>query len=126
MAKEDAAQQAALRALANREAHWDTLERARLELESLRMLLERVGRREKVKKQREALQAALRSQNMLWSVPQSWEVWAGHVSLRGSMSTQCCSFGALPSVIIGTESSWESPVLLAQLPGSPASAQPME
>ena len=54
VAKEEAAQQAALRALANREAHWDTLERARLELESLRMLLERVGRREKVKKQREA------------------------------------------------------------------------
>lgn len=52
-AKEEAAQQAALRALAGREAHWDTLERARLELESLRMLLERVGRREKVKKQRE-------------------------------------------------------------------------
>ena len=58
VAKEDAAQQAALRALANREAHWDTLERARLELESLRMLLERVGRREKVKKQREAPQEA--------------------------------------------------------------------
>ncbi len=53
MAKEEAAQQQALRALANREAHWDTLERARLELEALRMLLERVGRREKVKKQRE-------------------------------------------------------------------------
>ncbi len=58
-AKEEAAQQAALRALANREAHWDTLERARLELESLRMLLERVGRREKVKKQREAPPPAL-------------------------------------------------------------------
>ena len=54
MAKEEAAQQQALRALANREAHWDTLERARLELEALRMLLERVGRREKVKKQRES------------------------------------------------------------------------
>jgi len=53
VAKEEAAQQQALRALANREAHWDTLERARLELEALRMLLERVGRREKVKKQRE-------------------------------------------------------------------------
>ena len=61
VAKEEAAQQAALRALANREAHWDTLERARLELESLRMLLERVGRREKVKKQREAPQPALPS-----------------------------------------------------------------
>ena len=59
VAKEEAAQQAALRALANREAHWDTLERARLELESLRMLLERVGRREKVKKQREAPLPAL-------------------------------------------------------------------
>ena len=55
MAKEEAAQQAAIRALAGREAHWDTLERARLELESLRMLLERVGRREKVKKQRASL-----------------------------------------------------------------------
>lgn len=67
VAKEEAAQQAALRALANREAHWDTLERARLELESLRMLLERVGRREKVKKQREpprhpALQSAPKEQ----------------------------------------------------------------
>ena len=55
MVKEEAAQQAAIRALAGREAHWDTLERARLELESLRMLLERVGRREKVKKQRASL-----------------------------------------------------------------------
>ena len=57
VAKEEAAQQAAIRALAGREAHWDTLERARLELESLRMLLERVGRREKVKKQRASLPA---------------------------------------------------------------------
>ena len=54
VAKEEAAAQAALRGLAGREAHWDTLERARLELESLRMLLERIGRREKVKRQREA------------------------------------------------------------------------
>ena len=53
VAKEEAAAQAALRGLAGREAHWDTLERARLELESLRMLLERIGRREKVKRQRE-------------------------------------------------------------------------
>jgi hypothetical protein len=57
VAKEEAAQQAAVRALAGREAHWDTLERARLELESLRMLLERVGRREKIKKQRAPLPA---------------------------------------------------------------------
>ena len=55
VAKEEAAAQAALRGLAGREAHWDALERARLELESLRMLLERIGRREKVKRQREAL-----------------------------------------------------------------------
>ncbi len=50
--KEEAAASAALRSLAAREAQQATLLTARLELESLRVLLERIGRRERIKHQR--------------------------------------------------------------------------
>lgn len=49
--KEEAAAAAALRSLAAREAQQATLLAARLELESLRVLLERIGRRERIKHQ---------------------------------------------------------------------------
>jgi hypothetical protein len=49
--KEEAASNAALRMLAAREAQQATLLTARLELESLRVLLERIGRRERIKHQ---------------------------------------------------------------------------
>ena len=49
--KEEAASNAALRSLAAREAQQATLLTARLELESLRVLLERIGRRERIKHQ---------------------------------------------------------------------------
>lgn len=49
--KEEAAAAAALRSLAAKEAQQATLLTARLELESLRVLLERIGRRERIKMQ---------------------------------------------------------------------------
>ena len=49
--KEEAAAAAALRSLAAKEAQQSTLLTARLELESLRVLLERIGRRERIKMQ---------------------------------------------------------------------------
>ncbi|CAL8469552.1 g9093 [Coccomyxa elongata] len=49
--KEEAAAAAALRSLAAKEAQQATLLMARLELESLRVLLERIGRRERIKMQ---------------------------------------------------------------------------
>ena len=45
-------EEAALRALAGKEAAAEALTAARLELEALRLLLERVGRRERIKAQR--------------------------------------------------------------------------
>ena len=45
-------EQAALRALASKEGALEALTAARLELEALRLLLERIGRRERIKAQR--------------------------------------------------------------------------